>query len=169
MSFTRAMYEAKDAASNTESATSMMCLANMYRTGYHCIDEHSDDCDQMSSIRDVVCWVIGAPRRLIIRSRKAHGHKKLLCVGIPTGIYIMKGEWFQRTYTHEIPREKESMYNRLCAIVPREIMAQGKLHAADWLAEHPEEIAARYPKDVKDYTQWRNPRCSYTVRFFAAK
>ena len=147
----------------------MMCLANKYRTGYHCIDEHSDKEGQFSSIRDIVCWVVGEPRRLIIRSRKPQGHKKLLIVGIPTGIYIMRGEWFQRTYSHEIPREKEAMYNRLRTIVPQDIQEQGKLHSADWLAEHPEAVAASYPKDVKDYTRWCNVRCSYTVRFFAAQ
>lgn len=63
MSFTRTMYDEKE-------AVTMMCLANMYRTGNQCIDEHSDKEGQMSSIRDVVCWLVGAPRRLIIRSRK---------------------------------------------------------------------------------------------------
>lgn len=81
----------------------------------------------------------------------------------------MRGEWFQRTYTHEIPREKEAMYARLCSVVPADVLERGKLRAADWLAEHSTEVTARYPKDVKDYTRWCNPRCSYTIRFFASK
>ena len=162
MAYTKQMYNAGD-------NVSMMCLANMYQTGHHCISEHSDKEGQFSSIRDVVCWVTGAARRIIIRERKKYGGRKMVSVGIPTGIYIMQGEFFQRTYTHEIPREKDAMYKRLCSIVPEDVKVLGKLHSADWLAANADVVVAAFPKDSADYERWRELRCSYTIRFFAKK
>ena len=162
MAYTKQMYNADD-------NVSMMCLANMYQTGHHCISEHSDKEGQFSSIRDVVCWVTGAARRIIIRERDKFGGRKMVSVGIPTGIYIMQGEFFQRTYTHEIPREKDAMFNRLCSLVPDDVKVLGKLHSADWLAANPGGVIAGYPRDANDYQRWRELRCSYTIRFFAKK
>jgi len=149
----------------------MMCLANKYQTGYHAISKHSDKEGQFAHIRDIWCWVVGEPRRIVIRTRpkvSTTTEQLVLSVSIPTGIYVMQGEMFQRTYTHEIPREKESLFNKLSIIATYEVRAAGKLHIADWLAWNPQTVSeCTTPQVYQEYVRWSNPRCSYTIRFFA--
>jgi hypothetical protein len=89
MNITNEMYKNYDL-----SQTMTMCLSNKYQTGRHYISKHSDKEFQVSHIRDVICWVTGKSRKLIIRSRKPS--TKILEITIPEGIYIMKGDYFQR-------------------------------------------------------------------------
>lgn len=149
----------------------MMCLANRYATGHHYISRHGDKQFQASNeVRDIVCWVTGATRRLIIREDGKRG-VKLLELNVPAGIYIMGGYHFQDRYTHEIPQEKEALFNKLLDIVPTELIeaSQGgsKLLAADWLAANPQEVEELLPHLYDKYWQWSWERCSYTIRFFA--
>lgn len=165
MNYTRAVYDP-----DSSSPVSMMCLANMYQTGRHCISPHSDKEGQFSHIRDIWCWVVGAPRRIIIRTRKNITNGKpvqLLSVSIPEGIYIMAGDIFQRTYKHEIPREKDAMFTRLRTIVPKDVTDD--LVCADWLAANPEEVRRLSPRDYQSYLEWSRARYSYTIRFFAVQ
>ena len=163
MDITRRVYDPEE-----KMPLTMMCLANWYQTGRHCISSHSDKEGQFSAIRDIWCWVVGAPRRIIIRTRKEITNGKevqLLSVSIPEGVYIMAGEMFQRTYKHEIPQEKEAMFGRLCKIVPAGVI--GELACADWLAANPDEVRRLAPGDFRDYLEWSRARNSYTNRFFA--
>jgi hypothetical protein len=88
MDYTAAKYSNEDSAS-----TAVMCLANKYQTGRHYISKHSDKEYQVSHIHDIICWVTGASRRVIIKSKK--DKVKLLELRMPQGIYIMKGDMFQ--------------------------------------------------------------------------
>jgi len=162
MDFTDAMY---GISADSECAT--MCLGNLYPTGYHCIGKHSDDEKQMSdACKDVVCWVVGAARRLIIREKK-HGKQLqdriVLSVLIPQGVYIMHGNMFQSRYSHEIPREGVALFDKLCSIAPQDIP---KLEQADWLAANPKAVKEQYRKLYEQYKDWSEPRASYTIRYF---
>lgn len=162
MTYTRRVYDADESF-----PLSMMCLANWYQTGRHCISSHSDKEGQTSQIRDVWCWVIGKPRKIIIRTRKRITGKEqlLLSVSIPEGIYIMAGDLFQKTYKHEIPREKDAMFKKIRKACPPEITDD--LSCADWLAANPSAVISMFPGQYQDYIEWSKARYSYTIRFFA--
>jgi len=84
----------------------------------------------------------------------------------------MAGDMFQRTYKHEIPREKDAMFTRLCTIIPPQIssdLEKADLARADWLAANPEEVRRLSPRDYQNYLEWSRARYSYTIRFFAAQ
>lgn len=138
-----------------------MCLANRYTTDYHCIGKHSDDESQFCDIRDVVCWVTGKARRIIIRDKKKN--EIVLSIVIPQGVYIMRGDKFQSRYTHEIPRENVSLFDKLSVIAPNEL---SKLEKADWLSEHASKVKRKHPDLYERYKEWNQERCSYTIRFF---
>ena len=140
----------------------LMCLANSYPTGHHCIGKHSDDEQQMSELRDVVCWVVGATRRLIIRDKK-NNDNVLLDVHIPEGIYIMHGKDFQSYYKHEIPREQEALFKKMSELAPTDL---NPLQKSDWLSEHPEVIREKMADKYEKYLEWKKVRDSYTMRFF---
>lgn len=170
MDYTTAMY-----ADKGSKDTAVMCLANKYQTGRHYISKHSDKEYQVSHIHDIICWVTGATRRIIIRPKKSSD--KVLEVNIPQGIYIMRGDVlridiasnvgvFQKNYTHEIPKESEALFTKLTAIVPDDIEG---LDAADWLAAHPKTVKRKLPSLYAKYLVWSQERCSYTIRFFDKK
>jgi len=164
MSATRQFYPVEQT-----NDVSMMCLANWYQTGYHCISQHYDKEGQSSNIKDVWCWVVGQTRKVIIRSRENIDPQKtmMLKLSIPEGIYVMQGAMFQSLYTHEIPREQETLFRKLTAIVPPQVLGMGKLHSADWLAYNPDFVRQYAPELYQNYLIWRNPRYSYTIRFFS--
>jgi len=138
-----------------------MCLANYYATGQHSISAHSDDEKQFSEIRDVICWVIGGEnRRIIFRNKSTK--KIVINLSLWNCVYIMRGANFQKTYTHEIPKEKATLFARISACAPN----LTSLEKADWLAENPEVVSREYPRDVNAYREWVQPRVSYTIRFF---
>ncbi len=130
--------------------------------------------------RDIVCWVDGCARRIILRPKEKNG-PVLLDVSIPHGIYIMSGEYFQRRsngyypfdprtkfakYTHEIPREQPSLFEKLLVLVPDDISDKGKICSADWLSNNEDVVKRNFPLLYKKFLLWNTYRCSYTVRFF---
>lgn len=148
-----------------------MCLANKYTSGYHCISAHSDNEDQFCDVRDVVCWVNynGEGRRRLV-FRNAKDSKVVLDVSIGNCIYVMSGEYFQRTFKHEIPRDYPTMFNNTLLPLVRADVGNDKLAAADWLVANREEVTQHLQnKHVKQFDLWCTERCSYTIRFFKPK
>lgn len=94
-----------------------ICLANAYTTCHHCIHAHSDDEKQMDRIKDVICFVTGATRRLVL-TNNSKPRSIVLDVSLPEGLYIMRGSTFQKNYKHEIPREYESAFKHFCSVIP---------------------------------------------------
>lgn len=166
MLFTEAIYE--DILEDEEY--SPMCLANRYTSGYHCIGKHSDsEKGQFCSVKDIICWVhYEGPgrRRLVLRNKATNG--VVFDVSMGNCIYIMSGERFQSTLTHEIPRDFPTLFEKtLLPLVPEDV--DEKLAAADWLVEHRDEVSAQlHGKHVNQFKLWCTERCSYTVRFFTA-
>jgi len=140
----------------------LMCLANSYPSGYHCIGKHSDDESQMSELRDVICWVTGVTRRMIFRDKKKKD-AVVLDISLPEGIYIMHGKKFQSCYKHEIPREKGSLFKKLSTLAPAELSS---LKKADWLIDNSEQVKDKMPEKYEEYLSWAQKRDSYTMRFF---
>jgi len=105
-----------------------MCLRNVYKlAGRHGIGEHSDDEKSMGHLNDVFCWCVGAGL-LVLRASKKKGNtllqsdpnsstpkaREILRLVIPEGLYIMKGNHFQKEYTHEFPQQQGGLFKRLC-------------------------------------------------------
>jgi hypothetical protein len=160
MAYTESMYSEVLGDEKTDT----MCLANRYETGFHCIGRHSDSEGQLStSVRDVVCWVVNATRRLIIRNIDKKDSTIILSVSLPEGIYIMKGDRFQSTYTHEIPREQTALFNKLCL---KHAQTMDKYFAKhinrytsldeqmEWLCNHRKLVKSQCPESYRAYKQW---------------
>lgn len=181
---------------NLPSGSVNMCLKNHYLHKRHCIGEHSDDDKEMGHLRDVFCWCDGSGE-LVVRARKNHGElnggdvakqtpkeREVIRIIIPTGLYVMQGQCFQKEYTHEFPEQYSAFYKRLHNQIlndtkkfpdfPREniISKNGAnrthLIQADWIATNHERVSAVIvlPKDRETYDLWRKPRTSYTLRGF---
>jgi hypothetical protein len=168
MDYTKSMY-----ASRLKGAEiSTMCLANRYTTGYHYISEHSDDEDQFSAIRDVVCWVkYTGPglRRVFFRNKTTKGI--VLEIAMGDGVYIMEGDHFQESFKHGIPKEYPTLFDKhIFPALPEDVSAAGKYEAADWAASHPSKVRPLLSAaNKKKYDLWRTERCSYTIRFFSSR
>lgn len=164
MDFTEAMY----ANVLGDESYSSMCLANRYTSGYHCIGKHSDKEGQFCSVRDIVCWVHyeGPGRRRLVLRNKETG-VVVLDVSMGNCVYIMSGEHFQRSFTHEIPRDFPTLFEKtLLPLVPVEL--EGKLESADWLVDHRDEVSEHLTgKHSQQFDLWCTERCSYTIRFFS--
>jgi len=82
----------------------------------------------------------------------------------------MKGEYFQRTFTHEIPRENVTLFDKLCSRLEKKMPddCTDKLDKADWLSENNKIVRRKCNDLYDDYLEWNQTRCSYTIRFFAA-
>jgi alkylated DNA repair dioxygenase AlkB len=78
------------------------CLLNYYRTGKEYISAHSD-AEQELSEHTVVSLSLGAPRRIILRTKQL-GRQVAETVMPPGSLFIMTGKRFQSGYTHEIPK-----------------------------------------------------------------
>jgi len=138
-----------------------MTLVNEYPTGRHYISAHSDDEKQMGTVNDVICWVIGDARKVVFRNKKK---KIVLEVVLSEGLYIMKGEDFQKLYTHEIPKTYDSFFNRVSKMIPETELST--LEMADWLSENKRWAKANMtPKDYATYKKWNQTRVSFTIRF----
>ena len=148
MDYTAAMYDVD---------TIPMCLVNYYPTCHHSISTHSDDEHQFGNIPDVICWVLGGEnRRLIIRNKATK--KVVLSLVLSDVIYIMKGNRFQKDFTHEMPKEYEALFKRMCTRCPGSLTT---LQKADWLLAHP-KVGSQF----KGYNEWALGRTSFTLRFF---
>jgi alkylated DNA repair dioxygenase AlkB len=159
INYTNIIYDVKNELDVSSPIT--MCLANLYPTYHHSISKHSDDESQFSYIRDVICWVVGNPRTLIIRPKTSSDI--ILSLDLPQGIYIMKGEWFQSDFTHEIPKKKETLFKKLSILAPNELST---LEKADWLSNNKKIIKEKLPDLYRDYKDWNSSRASYTIRYF---
>lgn len=159
MEYTECMYE--DVLD--KETTDTMCLANRYTTGYHCISRHSDEEGQSSSsCKDVICWVVGAARRLIFRNSNKRDTDIVLSVSLPEGIYIMRGKRFQRSFTHEIPREKVATFNKLCIRYNKAMVqhfssciedSTTATQRAEWLSDNGKIVKGRCKDDM--YCQYK--------------
>jgi len=157
---TTAIYNVKDANKYGTPG----CLVNEYTTKRHCIHAHGDDEKQFGQLRDVVCWIEGATRRVIIRDNQ---EKIILNVEMPQGLYVMKGRRFQKTYTHEIPRELDTVFTSLQSLLPENIKELESLDQADWLASHPKYVQKHADNNLYErYKKWAVSRTSYTIRYF---
>jgi hypothetical protein len=105
--------------------------------------------------------VVGDPRTLIIRHKISSDI--ILSLDLPQGIYLMKGEWFQSDFTHEIPKKKESLFKKLSILAPNELSA---LEKADWLSNNKKTVKENLPNLYTDYKNWNSSRASYTIRYF---
>lgn len=173
-----------------------MCLANDYRNCFEYISEHSDDEKQFGTLNDIICWVVGASRKLIIREKI--GEKKNISIlefDLPEGLYIMSGKEFQKNYTHEIPREYESWFKtKFCKIVDKyldydelnyddmslgdddEIADNAKMiKKAQWMSDNPKimrkelkgkKIRGKNMNYDEAFDLWNQRRTSYTIRYF---
>lgn len=82
-----------------------MCLTNSYLHGHHWIMQHGDDERMMALLHDVCCWTTGpAARQCVFRWHRAFDSSNavLIRLNIPAGLYVMKGECFQKEYSHEV-------------------------------------------------------------------
>lgn len=145
-----------------------MCLANGYFHGQHSISAHSDDEEQMGDLHDVFCFVTGATRRAIFRTKKSK--EVVLDIELPEGCYVMLGESFQSDFTHEFPKMYETAFKSFVEAVPQETRTGLKttMEKADWILEHADEIRERLrgSKHFASFDKWIQPRYSFTLRQF---
>jgi hypothetical protein len=157
---TTAIYNAYD----TDRCGIATCLVNEYPTKRHYVSVHRDDPKLFGGIKDVICWVVGVTRRLIIRDYATK--RVVINVQLPEGLYIMRGSKFQKEYTHEIPQEMSSTFTMLQSYLPPEIAELDTLLQADWLASHGKDLRkVLTAKDYARYKNWTGLRVSYTIRF----
>lgn len=129
-----------------------MDLRNIYQHLIHSIGEHSDDeGDMQQNQKGVYCAVQGeASRTIVIRIKKkctelmekaekitnSKKGRAVLSIKIPCGLYVMAGN-FQDHWTHEIPKEMESFFGKLCEFgektFPDEFPKSDKVVQADFL------------------------------------
>lgn len=161
---TTALYQAYD----TKKYGTPMCLVNDYTTLHHYISSHGDDDRQMGNLGDVICWVTGAVRKLVIDT-KSKPHTKLLEFDLLPGLYVMRGRRFQKEYRHGIPQELESFFKRIATkYAPADI--PDMLHKSDWLAENYASVMKQLSTDDQRlFSQWLDTRNSYTIRYFHEK
>jgi len=161
LDWTTLLYNADD----EEKYGTPMCLVNEYTTLRHCIGVHSDDEEQFGTLRDVICWVDGATRRLILRDKKTKA--MVLNLELPEGLYIMRGRSFQKDYTHEIPRAMDSTFEELRKLLPEKIKSHDKNQIADWMSANSKWVKENTESKLyQRYLKWNQIRVSYTVRFF---
>jgi alkylated DNA repair dioxygenase AlkB len=142
-----------------------MCLANGYYHGNHSISKHSDDEKQMGDLHDVFCFVTGATRPAIFRTKEKS--VVVLKVDLPEGLYVMRGSDFQKNYTHEFPKVYETAFkNAFVKCVPMDLATT--MEKADWLWMHRDEVQEklRGTKYFDDFVQWSQSRFSFTLRHF---
>ena len=123
----------------------------------------------MGTLKDVICWVDGATRRLIIRDKLTN--KCVLNIELPEGLYIMRGSSFQKEYTHEIPRAMDTTFNALVKLIEEgnsdAIEGMEKNEIADWLAANKKWVRRNTDKRLYNrYLKWNQIRVSYTIRYF---
>lgn len=89
-------------------------LVNRYNFGYDYIGKHSDDERNLCRIHGVVSISYGAERILRIRDKRICS-KKIVCDHIMKhGECVqMYGEFFQRKFTHEIPKQTKVKESRI--------------------------------------------------------
>lgn len=144
-----------------------MCLSNFYLHGYHSISAHSDDEKQMGKLHDVFCFVTGRTRRATFRNKATK--EVVLDLMLPEGLYVMKGENFQKLFTHEFPKCGD-----FGKYAPTEI--KGSLARADWAFMHKERVIEQIRGEKKraktkmsrtdEFALWCQPRVSHTLRQF---
>ena len=165
--------------SNTRTSLVPMCLTNIYRSGYHYIGAHAVDERQFGELNDVICWVSGATRRLVVTENNG---RVIIDAAMPEGIYIMQGRSFQQNYKHEIPREYDASFKHFCKVIDGitanngEVAPITSLQKADWLLENFDEarnkiaqlrVHGRTSAElVSDFNWWARERVSHTIRFF---
>jgi hypothetical protein len=184
-------------------------LVNDYDCGRESIGEHSDAEAQFEG-RDVYCWVSGpAARPGVFRVRKvakavpeelhrycgdpddAWNTRTLMSVDIPQGLYVMRGDWFQRRYSHEFPELCVSLVRRLIAKAPdlwpsfpvdvprtEQGAPRKTLVQARWLKENAELVVeallsgrlasskAAAAQEAREFRRWCLERTSFTMRSF---
>lgn len=152
-----------------------MCLANGYFHGHHSISAHSDDERQMGDLHDVFCWVTGATRRAIFKTKKTKdaSAQVVLDVEVPEGLYVMMGDSFQKDYTHEFPKIHDSALKHFFAAVAADGCPEGvtTMEKADWIWAHRDEVRdalGQYlnGKYLDTFVKWCQSRFSFTLRQF---
>jgi alkylated DNA repair dioxygenase AlkB len=146
-----------------------MCLANGYYHGNHSISKHSDDEKEMGDLHDVFCFVTGATRPAVFRTKEQQ--MVVLKVDLPEGLYVMRGSDFQKNLTHEFPKVYETAFkNAFVKCVPTAVstMDMTTMEKADWLWMHQDEVKEklRGTKYFDDFIQWSQSRFSFTLRHF---
>lgn len=66
----------------------------------------------MGELHDVYCFVTGATRRAIFRTKKTKDTpvEVVLDLELPEGLYVMMGSDFQKHFTHEFPKIHETAF-----------------------------------------------------------
>lgn len=147
-----------------------MCLVNDYGSGREAISEHSDD-EAMApggKIEDVVCWIDGPAKRLLI-IRDAVTHEVVLKLNLGRCVYAMRGTEFQTLFTHEVPEQHPALYKKMCGLAAQqEDFPESTIDKSRWLVGAEDFLRPLLSdKDYQKYLEWRLHRISYTIRAFA--